>query len=225
MPKTKPIGVLLVDDHEVVRAGLRIVLSQNHGIAVVGEAATAADAVQEACRCKPDVVLMDARLPDGSGVDACREIRARCPETRVLFLTSFSDESIVMAAVFGGADGYLLKHVDTASLLQAIRSVAAGHSILDASVTRLILNRTRSNSPGDSVRASAALSAQQQRVLALVAKGKTNKEIAVSLKLSDKTVKNYVRAVFQKLQVTRRSQAAAHFARLAEKSSASEPPL
>jgi DNA-binding NarL/FixJ family response regulator len=225
MSKTKPIGVLLVDDHEVVRAGLRTVLNQNHGIAVVGEAATAAEAVQEACRCKPDVVLMDARLPDGSGVDACREIRASCPETRVLFLTSFSDESIVMAAVFGGADGYLLKHVDTASLLQAIRSVSAGHSILDASVTRLILNRTRSNSPGDSVRVSGALSAQQQRVLALVAKGRTNKEIAVSLKLSDKTVKNYVRAVFQKLQVTRRSQAAAHFARQAEKSSALERPL
>ncbi len=225
MPKQKQIGVLLVDDHEVVRAGLRTVLDQNDGITVVGEAATAAEAVREACRCKPDIVLMDARLQDGSGVDACREIRERCPDTRVLFLTSYSDESIVMAAVFGGADGYLLKHVDTASLLQAIRSVAAGHSILDASVTRMILNRTRSVQQGESPRGGAALSAQQQRVLALVAKGKTNKEIAASLKLSDKTVKNYVRALFQKLQVTRRSQAAAHFARLSEKASPQLHPL
>ncbi|HEU4684478.1 MAG TPA: response regulator transcription factor [Nitrospira sp.] len=214
MPKNKTIGVLLVDDHEVVRAGLRQVLSQNHGITVVAEAGTVAEAVREATRTKPDVVLMDARLPDGSGVDACREIRERCPATRVLFLTSFSDESIVLAAVFGGADGYLLKHVDTMSLLQAVRSVAEGHSILDASVTKVILNRARSLSAADPARASAALSTQQQRVLALVAKGKTNKEIAASLSLSDKTVKNYVRAIFQKLQVTRRSQAAAHFARL-----------
>ncbi len=221
MPKSKPISVLLVDDHEVVRAGLRTVLDQNNGITVVGEAGTAADAVKEACRCKPDIVLMDARLPDASGVDACREIRERCPDTRVLFLTSFSDESIVMAAVFGGADGYLLKHVDTASLLQAIRSVVAGHSILDASVTRLILNRTRAGQQGETTKAGTTLSAQQQRVLALVAKGKTNKEIAVSLKLSDKTVKNYIRAVFQKLQVTRRSQAAAHFARFNEQPSGS----
>jgi len=225
MPKSKPISVVLVDDHEVVRAGLRTVLTQSQGVNVVGEAATAAEAVSEACRCKPDVVLMDARLPDRSGVDACREIRERCPSTRVLFLTSFSDESIVMAAVFGGADGYLLKHVDTASLLQAIRSVAAGHSILDASVTRLILNRTRSFSSDDSMKASTQLSAQQQKVLALVAKGKTNKEIATSLRLSDKTVKNYVRAVFQKLQVTRRSQAAAHFARLAQRPAPTELPV
>ncbi|HJT18974.1 MAG TPA: response regulator transcription factor [Nitrospira sp.] len=214
MPKAKTIGVLLVDDHEVVRAGLRQVLSQNQGITVVGEAGTVAEAVREAVRTKPDVILMDARLPDGSGVDACRDIRERCPATRVLFLTSFSDESIVLAAVFGGADGYLLKHVDTASLLQAVRSVAEGHSILDASVTKVILNRARSLSAADPARTGAVLSMQQQRVLALVAKGKTNKEIAASLSLSDKTVKNYVRTIFQKLQVTRRSQAAAHFVRL-----------
>jgi DNA-binding NarL/FixJ family response regulator len=216
MPKDKPVTVMLVDDHEVVRAGLRTVLTQSPGVTVVGEASTAAEAIAAARRCKPDVVLMDARLTDGSGADACRKIREDCPDTRVLFLTSFSDENIVMDAVLGGADGYLLKHVDTASLLQAIRSVAAGHSILDASVTRVILNRTRAMSSERAGSSQPALSAQQQRVLALVAKGKTNKEIAEALKLSDKTIKNYIRAMFQKLHVTRRSQAAAHFAKIAE---------
>lgn len=216
MRKAKSIRVLLVDDHEVVRAGLRTVLRQSQGILVVGEAATAAEAVRQASRCQPDVVLMDARLPDGSGVDACKAIREQSPDVRVLFLTSFSDESIVLAAVFGGADGYLLKHVNTASLLQAIRSVASGHSILDSSVTKLIVSGSRTVPANDPASSTAALSSQQHRVLALVAKGKTNKEIADALHLSDKTVKNYIRTIFQKLHVTRRSQAAAHFMRLVE---------
>jgi len=212
--KAKGIKVFLVDDHEVVRAGLRTVLTQSPGITIVGEAASVAEAIELAPPCQPDVVLMDARLPDGSGVDACRAIREQSPSTRVLFLTSFSDEPTVLAAVSGGADGYLLKHVNTAGLLQAIRSVASGHSILDTAVTKVIMNRTRSHAFSDSTTPVPALSAQQEKVLVLVAKGKTNKEIAISLNLSDKTVKNYVRAIFQKLGVTRRSQAAAHFAKL-----------
>ncbi len=211
--KAKSINVLLVDDHEVVRAGLRTVLSQTPGVTVVGEAATVEEAVEQSLKCRPDVVLMDARLPDGSGVEACRLIREQSPTTRVLFLTSFSDESTVLAAVAGGADGYLLKHVNTVGLLQAIRSVASGHSILDSVVTKMIMNRTRSIEPAGQTPSNVALSVQQERVLVLVAKGKTNKEIAASMSLSDKTVKNYVRTIFQKLGVTRRSQAAAHFAK------------
>jgi DNA-binding NarL/FixJ family response regulator len=172
-----------------------------------------AAAVQNAPRLQPDVVLMDIRLPDGSGVDACREIRAACPGTRVIFLTSFTDEDTVLGAVFGGADGYLLKEAGTGGLLQAIHSVARGHSILDPSVTQQVLARMRSLAANTPAQPSAELSAQQQKVLELVAEGRTNKEIAVALNLSDKTVKNYVRHVFQKLRVTRRSQAAAHFAR------------
>lgn len=214
MRKDKTIRVMVVDDHEVVRVGLRTVLTQQDGISIVGEADTMAAAICEACRLKPDVVLMDIRLPDGSGVDACREILASCPHTRVIFLTSFADDDTVLGAVFGGADGYLLKEVNTAGLVQAIQSVARGQSILDPSVTQPILARMRRVSSSKPSQSGPALSSQQQRVLALVGEGKTNKEIAVALSLSDKTVKNYLRTIFQKLRVTRRSQAAAHYARL-----------
>jgi two-component system response regulator DevR len=223
----KPVSVLIVDDHEVVRVGLQTVLSRQDSIKVVGEAATATDAVVESCRLRPDVVLMDVRLSGGSGVDACRAIRESCPATRVLFLSSYQDDEAVLAAVFGGASGYLLKEVNAEGLLRAIHTVAQGQSILDPAITQPLLTRMRLQKEGASEPQRTTLSTQQQRVLALVAEGKTNKEIGSSLKLSDKTVKNYIRYIFQKLKVTRRAQAAAFFIRDSPsgKRSGLEPPL
>ncbi|NOS83095.1 MAG: response regulator transcription factor [Nitrospira sp.] len=209
----KTVRVLIVDDHEVVRVGLQTVLSRLNGIAVVGEAATASDAIAESCRLQPDVVLMDVRLPGGSGVDACRAIRASCSGTRVLFLSSYEDEEGVLAAVVGGASGYLLKQVNAEGLSRAIHAVAQGQSILDPAITQPLLTRMRLQKEEASAPQRTNLSVQQQRVLALVAEGKTNKEIGSSMELSDKTVKNYVRFIFQKLKVTRRAQAAAFFVR------------
>ena len=208
--KTKPIRVLLVDDHEIVRLGLRSVLAQNDGIVVVGESASMADAVGLAGKLKPDVILMDVRLPDGSGVDACREILADHPNIRILFLTSYADDDSVLAAVLAGARGYVLKELDSASLVRAIHAVAEGRSILDPTVTDRALRWLRGFATGQDL-PSEKLSAQEERVLALVAEGKTNKEIASELDLSDKTVKNYLASVFQKLRITRRSQAAVFF--------------
>ncbi len=212
-PSLKPIRVLIVDDHEVVRVGLQTVLSRQDGIKVVGEAATVTEAVVESCRLQPDVVLMDVRLSGGSGVDACRAIIDSCPGTRVLFLSSYEDDEAVLAAVVGGASGYLLKQINGEGLARAIRAVAQGQSILDPVITQPLLTRMQQQKEKVSAPQRATLSTQQQRVLALVAEGKTNKEIGVSLELSDKTVKNYIRFIFQKMKVTRRAQAAAFFVR------------
>lgn len=206
------IRLLLVDDHEVVRVGLRTLFRGTETIEVVGEATNMATALAETVRLKPDVVLMDIRFPDGSGVEACREIRATCPETRVLFLTSYSDEQAALASISGGADGFLLKDIAGEALIHAVKTVAGGQSVLDPAVTRPILERMRSLTALPAAGQGEELSSQERRVLALVAEGKTNKEIAIALGLSDKTVKNYLSNVFQKLQVTRRSQAAVLFA-------------
>ena len=209
----KPVRVLIVDDHEMVRVGLQTLLSRQDSVQVIGEVATATDAVTESCHLQPDVVLMDVRLSGGSGVEACRAIRDSCPATRVLFLSSYQDDEAVLAAIVGGASGYLLKDVNAAGLLRAIHAVAQGQSILDPAITQPLLNRMRSQKEMPVESPKTTLSVQQQRVLALVAEGKTNKEIGSSLELSDKTVKNYIRFIFQKLKVTRRAQAAAFFIR------------
>jgi two-component system response regulator DevR len=209
--QVQTVRVLLVDDHEVIRVGLRTVLAQNQGITVVGEAGTMADAILQAQKFKPDVVLMDVRLPDGSGVDACREILGALPDTRVIFLTSYADDDSVLAAVLAGAQGYVLKEIDSLGLLEAIRSVAKGQSILDSTVTERALRWLRGVHDLPAPPGTDQLSSQEERVVALVAEGKTNKEIAVALGLSDKTVKNYLANVFQKLRITRRAQAAAFF--------------
>jgi two-component system response regulator DevR len=210
-PSVNQVRVLIVDDHEVVRMGLRAALCRGGSITVVGEADNAKNAIREAVDLKPDVVLMDVRLSGDNGVDACRAIRDSCPVTRVLFLTSYQDDDAVLAAIVGGAAGYLLKHVNAEALLRAIHAVAQGESILDPAITQPLLTRMRLQKGKGSKR--LPLSPQQQRVLALVAEGKTNKEIGSAIKLSDKTVKNYIRAIFQKLKVTRRAQAAACFVR------------
>jgi two-component system response regulator DevR len=197
------IRLLLVDDHEVVRAGLCALLGDIEGLRIAGEAGTVAQAIDQAARLRPDVVLMDLRLPDGSGLDACREILSNAPQTRILFLTSHSDEQAVMSTVLAGAAGYVLKDIGHQALVAAIRDAAAGRPILDARVTQPVITRLHS---------AEALSVQERRVLALVVEGKTNKEIGAALGLSDKTVKNYLSNAFQKLGVSRRSQAAALFA-------------
>lgn len=203
-----PITLLLVDDHEMVRQGVRLLLLKASRIAVTGEAGTMAEAVKEAARLRPTVVLMDLRLPDGSGVEACREIRSRAPRTRVIFLSSVEDDEAVLASIAAGADGYLLKTIGGAALVQAVETVAAGQSILDPSVTQRVLARMRTGARPSGGGMTEELSPQERRVLELVTEGKTNKEIASALDLSPKTVRNYLSNVFQKLQVTRRSQAA-----------------
>lgn len=208
----KPVCVLLVDDHEIVRAGLRAVLA-DAGIKVIGEASTVSKAISAVNSLNPDIVLMDVRLPDGSGVDACREIRATHPETKVLFLTAFEDEDAMLATYLSHADGYLLKEIGSENLVQAIKAAAHGLSVLDSVSKRRILERVRTNIAVVSDAVGSGLSEQERRVLEWVTKGKTNKEIAVVMKLSPKTVKNYLSHIFQKLQVTRRSEAAARFAR------------
>lgn len=196
------IRILLVDDHEVVRAGLRALLGEIGGLEIVGEAAGVAEAVAQAARLRPDVVLMDLRLPDGSGVEACREIRSATPAVRVLFLTSHSDEQAVLSTVFAGASGYLLKDIGHRALVQAIADAVAGRPVLGSMLARPAAQRMQS---------VESLSPQERRVLALVVEGRTNKEIGAALGLSDKTVKNYLSNAFQKLQLSRRSQAAALF--------------
>jgi DNA-binding NarL/FixJ family response regulator len=206
------IRLLLVDDHEIVRVGLRSVLARCAQIKILAEAGTVAEAVQKAVHLRPDVVLMDVRLPDGSGVEACREIRSSCPDVRVLFLTSFADDAAVLAAVFGGADGYLVKEIVGDALSGVIQTIARGQSYLDPTVTGKVLEKMRSMS--NTTEEQDGLSAQERRVLALLADGKTNKEIASELELSSKTVKNYLGNIFAKLQVKRRAQAVAMYTRL-----------
>lgn len=209
------IRLLLVDDHEVVRLGLRSLFEQSDKIEVVAEAASVMEATAQAAHHLPDVVLMDLRLPDGTGLEACRDILAANPTTRVLFLTSYSDQEAVVSTVLAGASGYLLKEIGAKALIGAIELVHGGQSILDPKLTTAVLDRMSAL-----VRTSASkrphsdtLSRQESRILVLVVEGKTNKEIAKALGLSDKTVKNYLSNAFQKLNVRRRSHAAAVFDR------------
>lgn len=206
------IRVLIVDDHEVVREGLRALLRRRPQLAVVGEADSVAGAIAEARKTEPDLVVMDVRLPDGSGVEACREIRARRPETKVLMLTSYADDDAVFASIMAGATGYLLKRTQSQTLVDAIERATRGESLLDPAVTQRVLERVRSaGSSGDDE--LSLLSEQEQKILDLIAEGKTNKEIAQEIYLSDKTVKNYVSSILGKLNIRRRSEAAAFIAR------------
>jgi two-component system response regulator DevR len=207
-----PTTLLVVDDHEVVRQGLVALLDRRAGFQVVAEAGTAAEAVEQARRFRPNLVVMDIRLPDGSGIEACREIRSELPETRVVMLTSYPDEDAVLAAIVAGASGYLLKQVRARDLVAALETVAAGGSLLDPAVTGKVLERMRRIATDDDE--LAALTQQERKILALVAEGKTNKEIAADVFLSDKTVKNYVSSILAKLNLERRAQAAAYVARM-----------
>ena len=207
-----PIRVLIVDDHEVVREGLRSLLRRRSELTVVGEADSVASALSEARRTQPDVVVMDVRLPDGTGVEACREIRAHRPETKVIMLTSYADDEAVFSSIMAGATGYLLKQTRTQALIEAIERAMRGESLLDPAVTQRVLERMRSAGTGKQDEISL-LSEQEQKILELIAEGKTNKEIAQEIYLSDKTVKNYVSSILSKLNLRRRSEAAAFIAR------------
>lgn len=207
------IRLLIVDDHEVVRAGLRALFDEGGAIDVAGTAGTAAEAVTAARRLSPDVVLMDLRLPDDSGISACREILSERPATRVLFLTAFADEEAAAATLLGGACGYLLKDIGHQPLEHAIEAVAGGRSIIDSRMLRPTMNRIRALLSPGARRRHTDLSPQESRILELVVKGRTNRQIASELNLSAKTVKNYLSNAFQKLHVSRRAHAAAIFMR------------
>lgn len=210
-PAVSKIRLLLVDDSEVVRAGLRALLGTEPTLDVIGDAASVAQGVAASGRLKPDVVLLDIRLPDGTGIDACRQILKVSPETRVLMLTSVLDDTVVDDAIRAGAHGYLLKEIDGRGLIGAIRDVAAGKSILDPAITARVMQLVKGG--GSSARdALETLSPQERRVLALIAEGCTNKEVAAQLGLSEKTVKNYLSTVFEKLHVSRRAEAAVIYA-------------
>lgn len=211
--RAKPVSVLIVGGQEIIRVGLHTMLSRHDDINVVGEASTVKGAVSESCRLKPDVVLLDVRLPSGSGVDACRAIRDACPNTRILFLSLYENDEAVLAVVAGEASGYLLEHVNAEGLWQAIHAVAQGQSILDPAITQPLLTRMRLQEEAEFAPQWGPLSAEQQRVLELVAEGKTNKEIGASLELDDKTVKNHIRSIFQKMDITRHPKTAALFTR------------
>lgn len=212
------IRVLIVDDHEVVRMGLRSLLERREGISVCGEGGSAEEAIRMARDLRPDVVVLDVRLPDASGVEACREIRSERPDTRVIMLTSYSDDEALFASIMAGASGYLLKHVRGRDLADAIRTVHRGGSLLDPVVTQRVLERVRGRNHGsEEEERLSSLTPVERRILGLVADGKTNKEIAEVLHLSDKTIKHYVSNMLSKLQVSRRSEAAAVLGRLEAK--------
>ena len=209
----RPLRLLVVDDHEVVRQGLVALIDRREKFQVVAEAGSVEEALEAARRFQPDLVIMDVRLPDGSGIEACREIRAELPATRVVMLTSYPDEEAVLSAIIAGASGYLLKQIRARDLVNALEAVGRGESLLDPAVTEKVLERVRRIASGTYTDELAQLTAQEQKILQLVAEGKTNKEIASEVFLSDKTVKNYVSSILSKLNLERRAQAAAFVAR------------
>ncbi|HKF30809.1 MAG TPA: response regulator transcription factor [Jatrophihabitantaceae bacterium] len=206
---TQPqVRVFLLDDHEIVRRGIADLLETEPDITVVGEAGTAAEALRRIPAVQPDVAVLDARLPDGNGIDVCRDIRSSQPSVRCLILTSYDDEDAIFAAVMAGASGYLLKQIRGNSLVDAIRQVAAGKSLLDPSVTERLLARLRDGQPRDERLAS--LTEREREILDLIAEGLTNRQIGERLFLAEKTVKNYVSALLAKLGLQRRTQAAVY---------------
>jgi len=207
------LRVMLVDDHEVVRDGIKALLQAQDDLLVVGEAGSVKDALLQADRTKPDVIVMDVRLADGSGIEATREIRAARPQTRVLMLTSFADDEALFASIMAGADGYVLKQIRGGELLHAIRTVGNGQSLLDPAITSAVLDRLRKGKHFMKDEKLARLTAQEERILGMIADGQTNREIGVALKLAEKTVKNYVSTILSKLEVARRAEAAAYLAR------------
>ncbi|GAA3848072.1 two component transcriptional regulator, LuxR family [Streptomyces zhaozhouensis] len=207
--------MFLVDDHEVVRRGVHELLAMEPDIEVVGEAGTAAEALDRIPAARPRVALLDVRLPDGSGVEVCRDIRSRDESVRCLMLTSYADDEALFDAIMAGASGYVLKAIRGSELLSAVRDVAAGKSLLDPDATQRVLQRLRGDEKSDDDRL-AQLTDQERRILSLIGDGLTNRAIGQELHLAEKTIKNYVSALLSKLGMERRSQAAAYVARLQE---------
>ncbi|WP_300680358.1 response regulator transcription factor [Nocardioides sp.] len=206
-----PLRLYLVDDHEVVRHGIRHLLEDEGDMEVIGEADCAADALAQIPELRPDVVLLDNRLPDGSGIDVCRDIRSADPQIGVLILTSHDDDDALFSAIMAGASGYVLKQVRSVDLVDSVRQVATGRSLLDPTVTAQVLERIRAASPKPS--AIAQLTSKEREVLDLIGQGFSNRQIAAELSLAEKTVKNYVSSVLSKLGVESRTQAALLLAR------------
>lgn len=200
------VRVFLVDDHEVVRQGLKVLLQSHERIEVVGEAGSAGSALLAIDKDPPDVMLLDVRLGDGTGIEVCREVRARHPHVRALMLTSFSDEQALFDAIMAGASGYLLKETRGTDLVDAVLRVAAGESLLDPAVTGRVLQRLREPDTEDP--RLARLTDQERRILSLVAEGRTNRSVAEEMHLAEKTVKNYMSSILSKLEMERRTEAA-----------------
>lgn len=207
--------MFLLDDHEIVRRGLRDLIEAEEDLNVVGEASTAEEALARIPPTRPDVAVLDVRLPDGSGVEVCRDIRARHPEVQCLMLTSFADDEALFSAIMAGAAGYVLKQIRGSELIDAIRRVAQGESLLDPAVTKRVLERLRDNREEDE--GLSRLSEQERKILDFIAEGYTNRQIAEAMYLAEKTVKNYVSTMLSKLGMERRTEAAAYAARLAER--------
>lgn len=213
MPNAPQIRIAVVDDHEMVRVGLCRLLDSYPDLHIVGTAVSVGDAIALILKEKPDVVLLDMRLPDGRGSEVIEKISTRCPSTRFLVLTSYADEREVLRAFAAGVQGYLLKNVAATEMAEAIRKIHSGLSVIAPEVTHVVLDRVREGGHASPESRIPLLSAQEKRVLALVVEGRTNKEIATALSLSDKTVKNYLSNAMDKLGVRRRSEAAAVFVR------------
>lgn len=211
------IRVLIVDDHVIVRMGITTLLRRKKRIQVVGEAGTVQEAVSQTLHLRPDVILMDVRLPDGTGMAACREIKQQCPEMQVLFLSSYTDEDMLVSALLSGAAGFLPKELNEERLLRAIETVARGECVFDATTRRAVMLKLQQQEPRAPLPPAllTTLSPQEKRVVHLVAEGKTNKEIASDLVLSENTVRNYLAHIFHKLKISRRAQAAALVSRSA----------
>lgn len=209
---TEPIRVFLTDDHEIVRRGLRELLEADGACLVVGEAATAADALTRIPLARPEVAVLDVRLPDGDGIAVCRDIRSDHPDIHCLILTSYADDEALFAAIMAGASGYLLKQVRGTDLVGAVQAVAAGKSLLDPELTARVLERLRGNSEEDE--RLAQLTEQERKILLLIGEGMTNRQIAGEVHLAEKTVKNYVSNILSKLGMERRTQAAVFASRL-----------
>ena len=212
--------ILLVDDHEIVRQGLKALIDSHDDLDVVGEAGTVEDAIKRTGFDSPDMVLLDVRLPDGSGVEACREIRQRFPDVRVLMLTSFADEDALIAAIMAGASGYVLKRIRGDELIDSIRRVCDGESLLDPDMVGRLFDRLRTGGSTDPL--LEKLSDQERKILGYIAEGMTNRQIAAEMFLAEKTVKNYVSNMLTKMGMSRRTEAAAYMARL--EAERDEPP-
>ncbi|MCM2388903.1 response regulator [Streptomyces albipurpureus] len=214
MREQRKITVFLLDDHEVVRRGVHELLSVEDDIEVVGEAGTAEDAVVRILATRPDVAVLDVRLPDGSGVEVCREIRSQDENIKCLMLTSFADDEALFDAIMAGASGYVLKAIRGNELLEAVRGVAAGKSLLDPAATARVLERLRHGNNPKSNDKLSGLTEQERKILDLIGEGLTNRVIGERLHLAEKTIKNYVSSLLSKLGMERRSQAAAYVARI-----------
>ena len=210
------IRVFLLDDHEIVRTGLRTLLEATDDLEVVGEAGTSAEALSRIPALHPDVAVLDVRLPDGSGVEVCRDIRSQLPTTACIMLTSYADDEALFASIMAGSSGYVLKQVGGNSLVDDIRRVAAGGSLLDPALTERVLQRLREGPAEEPL--LATLTHQERRILDLIAEGKTNRQIAETMYLAEKTVKNYVSNLLTKLGMERRTQAASYATRIHERS-------